>query len=182
MQCSEISEWMSLYLDGLLGQEQAAQLQAHLAQCEACSEEWEAMRSLSSLLKAEPMAIPAPDFAARVAQRVHQGEARRRRLYSSLGVLMGSVGLWAVAGIALSVLFIALWQAPIRIILSEVGLPLARNAPSALTALGSALRSVVDELYARPTGLLLLGYAILALAVTLLWTRVVFRRWQHVIQ
>ena len=76
----------------------------------------------------------------------------------------------------------ALWQAPISIILSEVGLPLARNAMSTLAALGSALRSAVDELYARPTGLLLVGYAELALGVTLLWTRVVFRRWQHVIR
>ena len=108
MQCSEISECMSLDLDRLLGQEQAARMQAHLAQCEACHEEWEAMRSLSSLLRAEPMATPAPDFTGRVAQLLRQRQARRRRLYSSLGVLMGSVGLWAVVGVALSLVLIIL--------------------------------------------------------------------------
>jgi predicted anti-sigma-YlaC factor YlaD len=182
MQCSEISEWMSLYLDGLLGQEQAAQLQAHLAQCEACREEWEAMRSLSSLLKTEPMAIPAPDFAARVAQRVHQREARRRRLYSSLGVLMGSAGLWTLAGVGVSFLLIALWQEPIRIALSAVGLPLARNILTIVAALASTLRSALYELSTRPTGLILLGYAMLAFGLTLLWTHVVFRRREHVLQ
>lgn len=182
MQCPEISEWMSLHLDGLLGQEQAAHLRAHLAQCEACREEWNAMRSLSSLLRAEPMVTPAPDFTARVTQRLHQRQAGRRRLYSSFGVLMGSVGLWAFTGVVLSLLFIVFWQAPMRIILSQVGLPLIRNTSSSLAALGNALCSAVYELSLRPAGLLLLGHAILALGLTLLWTHVVFRRWKHVPQ
>jgi anti-sigma factor RsiW len=182
MQCSETSEWMSLCLDGLLSQEQAAHLQAHVGQCEACREEWEAMRSLSSLLQAEPMATPSPDFVVRVTRRLQQREARRRRLYSSLGVLMGSVGLWAVVGVALSLLVVVLWQAPLRIILSDVGLPLVGKALFTLGALGKALRSAAFELAARPTGLLLLGYVILALGLTLLWTRVAFRRREHVLQ
>jgi predicted anti-sigma-YlaC factor YlaD len=175
MQCSEISEWMSLYLDGLVSQEQGAQLQAHVAQCQACGGEWEAMRSLSSLLRAEPMAIPAPGFTARVAQRLHRRQALRRRLLSSLGVLMGSVGLWAIVGLALSLVLIVLWQAPMRIILSEVAIPLARSAVATRAALGRALRSALDELSLRPTGLFLLGYAVLALGLTLLWTRIVFQ-------
>jgi anti-sigma factor RsiW len=175
MQCSEISEWMSLYLDGLVSQEQGAQLQAHVAQCPACGGEWEAMRSLSSLLSAEPMAIPAPGFTARVAQRLHRRQTRRRRLYSSLGVLMGSVGLWAIVGVVLSLVFIVLWQAPMRIILSEVAIPLARNTLATLAALSRALRSATTELSLRPTGLFLLGYAVVALGLTLLWTRVVLQ-------
>lgn len=175
MQCSEIGERMSLHLDGLLSQEQGAQLQAHVAQCQACGEEWEAMRALSSLLRAEPMANPAPGFTARVAQRLHRRQARRRRLYSSLGVLMGSVGIWAIVGVALSLLFVVLWQAPMRIILAEVAMPLAQNTLAALAALGRALRSASDELSLRPTGLFLLGYAVLAAGLTLLWTRIVFQ-------
>ena len=133
------------------------------------------MRSLSSLLRAEPIAIPAPGFTARVAQRLHRRQARRRRLLSSLGVLMGSVGLWAIVGLALSLVLIVLWQAPMRIILSEVAIPLARSTVAALAALGRALRSAAGEL-SRPTGLFLLGYAIVAWGLTLLWTRIVFQR------
>jgi len=177
MRCSESSEWMSLYLDGLLSWEQAQHLQAHLAQCEACRKEWEAMCWLSSFLKAEPVAAPAPDFAAKVALRLRQREARRRRLYSGMGVIVGSVGLWALAGAALLLLFIVLWQPLIRIALFGAGLSLLNDVLSVLAVLGKALWSVAYALSAGPTWLALLGYAALALGLLMLWTRIVFRRW-----
>jgi len=172
---------MSPYLDGLLSAEQALPLQVHLADCEACAEEWEAMCWLSSWLKAEPMASPAPDFTTQVVRRLQQRETRRR-LYSSLGVCMGSMGLWALAGAVLLLLFIALWHPLIRVALLDVGLSLAKDVLSILAVLGKALCLVVYALAARPTSLLLLGYAILALGLTALWAHVVFQRWRHVLQ
>ena len=190
MQCSESSEWMSLHLDGLLDQEQALRLEAHLAACEACRQEWEAMRWLSSFLKAEPVAAPKPDFTARIALRLRQREARRRRLHSSIGVLIGSVGLWALAGAAVLLLFTMLWQPPIRVVLLEAGLALINDVLSTLAVLGQALYAAAYALAVRPTlwaqafdgkaWLLLLGYAFLALGLTALWMRIVFQRRRYV--
>ncbi len=176
MQCSEISEWMSRRLDSGLSQEQVTQLKVHLARCAACGEEWETLRSLSSQLRAEPLVTPAAGFTARVMQRLQQRHAHRRRLYGSVSVLMGSVGLWSVAAIAVALLFIALWQPLIRIVVLDVLRPLVAKALSILVILAQALYAVIHELSMRPTWLLLLGYALLALGLTVLWAHVVLRR------
>ena len=180
MHCSDCSQQLSMWLDELLDQEQAARLQDHLAACEGCRAEWEAMRRVSSLLETEPSFAPAPDFTARVVLRLQQRDARRRRVRSTLGVLMGSVGLWAIAGMALLLLFGLLWRAPMRIIWSSVVLPVSRNASSVLPALTRAVASAAYELATRPSTLLVLGYALLAVGLTVLWTRIVFRPRQHV--
>jgi len=180
MQCSESSEWMSLHLDGLLDQEQAQLLREHLAQCDTCAEEWKALRWLSSTLKAEPMATPAPDFTSRVVLHIKQYEARRCRLYSSLGVVLGSVGLWAIAGAALLSIFIMLWQPLIRLVIFGAGLPLLNDALSILALLGKALWSAIYALSTRPTWMLMLGYFALTLTLVSLWARIVIRRWSTV--
>ena len=61
MQRCEYSESMSLCLDGLLSQADEAGLQAHLAHCEPCRGEWEAMCWASSALRAEPAVSPGAD-------------------------------------------------------------------------------------------------------------------------
>jgi len=182
MHCSDISEWISLRLDNGLSQEQVTQLEVHLARCAACGEEWETLRSLSSQLAAEPMVTPAADFTARVLQRLQQRQAHRRRLYGSLSVLMGSVGLWSVAALAVALLFIVLWQRLIRIVVLDVLQPLAAKALSILVILAQALYAVIRELSMRPTWLLLLGYALLALGLIVLWAHVALRRREPVPQ
>jgi len=127
------------------------------------------------MLHAAAVVTPAAGFTGRVVQRLDQREARRRRLFSSVGVLMGSVGLWAIAGMALLLLFGLLWRAPMRIIWSSVVLPVSRNASSVLPALTRAVASAAYELATRPSTLLVLGYALLAVGLTVLWTRIVFR-------
>jgi len=180
MLCSEIHEWMSLHADGLLDQEQAACLQAHLLACADCRQHWEAMCAVSRLLEAAPMAVPAPGFALRVTRRLEQRSARRRRVFSVLGVLFGSAGLWTATGVAMATLVVILWRAPLQILWTAAGLPLARNMLSMAKVLLNALYAVASELSRRPTALILFGYAILALGLALLWTQVVFRRGQQI--
>lgn len=182
MRCSESSEQMSLYLDGLLNHEQALSLQAHLAHCEVCRREWEAMCWLSSFLEGEPVVTPAPDFTAGVLLRLRQREARRRRLYSSLGVCIGSVSLWMLAGVALSLLLIVLWRPLIRVVVFDVGLSLVHEIMSIVAVLGKAVYSITYALSVQSAWLLVLGYAVLALGLTVLWVHIVFRRWRHVLQ
>ncbi len=180
MPCSETHERMSLQLDNLLDQEQAAQLQAHLAECAACRQEWDAMCAVSKLLEAAPMAMPAPGLSLRVTRRVERRAARRRRVLSILGVLLGSAGLWMAAGLLTAALLAVLWRAPLQVLWTAVGLPLARNALSIMGVLLNALYAVSSELSRRPTAIILLGYAVVAFGLTLLWTQVVFRRGQQV--
>jgi anti-sigma factor RsiW len=175
MHCSDCSQQVSLYLDGLLDQEQVVRMKDHVAECEVCRAEWEAMRWVSSLLEAEPSLAPAPEFTARVVLRLQQREARRRRVRSSIGVLMGSVGLWAIAAVALGLVLAVLWQPLLRVLWADVVLPLADHAFAIMSVLGRALYAVARELCTRPTLLLLPGYALLALTLSALWTRVVLR-------
>jgi predicted anti-sigma-YlaC factor YlaD len=182
MQCSRCDELMSLRLDGLLSSDQEQQLQAHLVDCQACREQWAVVSWLSLRLQAEPLATPASDFTARVTARLEQREARRRRLYSSIGICVGSVGLWAVAAVAVLLLFGVLVDSSLRTVLVDVVLSLGQNVLAFVTVLGKALWSVVYAVLTSPAGLLVLGYAVLAAALAALWTRVVFRRWSHVLQ
>jgi len=179
MHCSEYSEWISLCLDGLLSQDETQQLQKHVSQCGACRQEWEVMSHLSAVLQAEPAATPASDFAARVTLRLDQRVARQRRLYSGIGLCVGSVGLWASAGLSLLLLSVALWQPLIRVAVLNVGLPLLNNTLALLATLGKALWSGAYALSTRPTWLLLFGYALFALGLAILWARVVLRGWRH---
>jgi len=182
MQCSKWGELMSLHLDSLLSPDQLQQLQVHLTQCQTCHEQWETISWLSSLLEAEPAATPAPDFTDKVTARLEKRAARRRRLYSSVGVCIGSVGLWASAAMAVLLIFAFLVDPSMQTILVDVALSLGQNSLAFLTVLGKALWSVVYAVVTRPAGLLVLGYALLAAALAAFWTRVVFRRWGHVPQ
>jgi anti-sigma factor RsiW len=175
MHCSDCSQQISLHLDGVLDQEQTVRLQGHVAECEVCRAEWEAMRWVSSLLESEPSLTPAPEFTAMVVFRLQQREARRRRVRSSIGVLMGSVGLWAIAAVALALALAALWQPLLRVLWSDVLLRLADHAIAIVAVLGRALYAVARELCTRPTLLLVPGYALLALTLSALWTGVVLR-------
>lgn len=65
-----VREWLQAYHDGELTAKQAARVEEHLAVCEACCEELEALAELSTLLQAAPAAQPAlseEQFAAQVA-------------------------------------------------------------------------------------------------------------------
>lgn len=179
MQCSEYSEQISLELDDLLDETQAARLQVHLAQCDSCRAEWETMRRLSSVLESEPLLCPTAGFSDRVAARLQRREERRRRLRGGLGMMAGSIGLWGVFVLVLGLMFAVLWQPLLHLVWVDAVLPLLQNAVNILVLLGRALYAVVRELFTRPTWLLLPGYVLMALGLFALWTRIVARRRWH---
>jgi anti-sigma factor RsiW len=166
---------MSQHLDNALDQEQVHQLQTHVAKCKSCRAEWVAMRSASSLLKAEPVVAPEADFAARVARRVQQHDVHRRRLRSSIRVFIGSMALWGAAAMMLTLLFAAFWQPLLGVLWMDVAMPLATNALSVVRVLGGVLYTVLYDLANRPAWLLMLCDALLALALVALWSHIVVR-------
>jgi len=168
---------MSLSLDGLLSESEEAGLQAHLAGCESCRRQWEAMCWVSSALRAEPAVSPAPDLTLRVTARIAQREARRQRVRGSVRLLSGALGLWASAGLASIVVLLLLWQPPWYVLLLNVLLPVTRVVLSTLAVLGNALLSVLRALSREPLIPLLALYAAVAVVCTRLWMRVVSTRW-----
>ena len=76
--------WWIRALDGELTADERRAWNAHLAQCERCRLEWNALVDLDQLLAATPAPLPAPDFVAQTATRVKR-TAWRRRLARLLG-------------------------------------------------------------------------------------------------
>ncbi len=173
MSCSRWSEWMSLRLDGLLARDQEEALLAHLAACQACQQQWEAMSWASSLLTSEPVVKPPADFTAKVERRLRQRELLRGRLMGSLKVCVGSVSIWGSAAAIALVLLTTLWTPSLRAVTLHVGFPLLANSVSMLSIVTRAGIAGARALCTTSTALLLFGYICLALALVASWTRVV---------
>ena len=95
---NHVTEWLNAYLDGELHGNWLHTVEAHLAECEACSAELQSLRDLSGLLHK----VPAPEFTSpeRFAANVNlllpqrPVTAPRSRLFE-IGWWMIPVGLLA---------------------------------------------------------------------------------------
>ncbi len=69
MDCRQVQEMLSAYLDGELDAVRQEQVARHLAGCEACRREYQVWQQLWESLLAEPVAAPT-DLTARVVARL----------------------------------------------------------------------------------------------------------------
>lgn len=76
MDRSHVVEQLGLYADGMLTAAEAERVDAHLAGCESCRAEWEALRYTLDLLRSVPGEEPPEDLAASIMAQV-RAEARR---------------------------------------------------------------------------------------------------------
>ncbi|HUB20469.1 MAG TPA: zf-HC2 domain-containing protein [Acidobacteriaceae bacterium] len=100
MNCELAQESIVLSVYGELPDERAHQLEQHLAQCERCRQEMEAVAALQKAMSVMPVADPSPSLLARTRLRLDealdampQGGFFRRvsqRLRRSLGILQGA--------------------------------------------------------------------------------------------
>lgn len=96
---NHVTEWLNAYLDGELQGNRLQHVQEHLAACEVCQDELDALQSLSGLLQA----VPLPDFPSpeRFATQVNLLLPQKRtatpnsRIFE-IGWWMIPVGLLAV--------------------------------------------------------------------------------------
>jgi len=82
---------MASYLEGELSLDARALFDAHLDQCEVCSQELAEMRETVRLLRNLPTPEPPPDFVTQVMQRIEAGDGQPGwfgRLLDSLGQLL----------------------------------------------------------------------------------------------
>jgi len=170
-------EAMSAYLDGLLSVEEAGRLREHIAACDSCGRQWEAMQWVVARFEAEPPVLAPAGFTGSVLSRIEKEQARRRLLLGTVGVLFSSLGYWVMAGAMLVAGWYLLGQPLTRLALFGAGSSAAWNIISACLSLARALWSVgalLAERVATPVGLC---YGLAGFALTLLWARIVFPRW-----
>jgi anti-sigma factor RsiW len=95
-QNEQISELMSMALDGLLDADGERTLQKHVAICATCQAEWQAMQQVSTLFQQSEMIGPPLGFAIRVDRRLAEKEKTRRRTFGGLALLTSSLSLAGV--------------------------------------------------------------------------------------
>lgn len=82
MDCRQVQELLSAYLDGELPAPQQEMVARHLASCQACRRELQIWQQLWEALLREPVAAPA-DLAARVVARL---PGRQRQWWQHLAL------------------------------------------------------------------------------------------------
>jgi len=173
MRCHDAHEWMSLKLDRRLPADLERELQAHLANCPACAEEWSTWQEIANLFEGAPLAEPPEDLAARVLLRLEARPHWSALLCSLLALLAGLV--------AISALFLAPWaqacSLALRVILTPGALGAISHAvadvvrPLALAA--EAVRIAVRAVVTPKSALAALGYGAVLLAALAGWLRLV---------
>ncbi len=168
----EISQQISLALDGALSLEEERQLRAHLQECPACATLWEEMRGVSGLFERPPLLAPPPLLAARVMRRIERRERWRawmRRLAVSLLVLILLAMVLAIPLMGLSTLAVnhpALSQAVFRALVRA-----AEIAQALWLGLGILARAFLG----RGEWLILAVWLVLAVAAGVGWMRLLRR-------
>lgn len=108
----QMSEFMSLALDGLLPADDLQRLHDHLATCPLCQAEWQAMQQVSALFEQAPLVGPPLGFALRVDRRLEEKVRKQRRTFGSVAMLTGSLSLATVtvAAVVIIALGVLAWS------------------------------------------------------------------------
>jgi len=70
VQCHDICELLSAYIDGMLDSSQAARVEEHIASCAVCKMEYEDLRTAVDLVRGLPEVAPPPEFHDRLQQKL----------------------------------------------------------------------------------------------------------------
>ncbi len=77
MKCRRAKNLIDAWVDGALDEARRAELEAHLASCEACEREASALTRSLEMLRHAPVETPAENFAWRVRLAIHRERQRR---------------------------------------------------------------------------------------------------------
>ncbi len=179
MNCGQLSQLMSLSLDDALDGAQTSLLRSHLAECSACQVEWAAMQQVSHLLSSAPMIAPPPGFTLRVTQRLDSRETKRRELFGGMALVMGSLSLTSLLIPLVAGMFILLWQACNHPSLLSRIVYLVTRLVTLLNPLLEAGRLMLTVLFPTPGLLILFVYAVVVLALTIVWLRLTAGLWSR---
>ena len=105
MNCDEVKEGLSGFLESDLSEGRMAQIRDHLARCQSCSEERRRIEAGWELLRAWPEVEPSRDLAGRIWARIEQDEPVFKGRFQ-----WGSWPTWApVGGLVAATILITIW-------------------------------------------------------------------------
>ncbi len=102
MQCKQATQMMSERLDGRLGEQETTLLEEHLAGCDLCRAEWDAMQKLDLLFSSAPMVQAPLRVRVQVMNRLNRRTQTRRTLVGGAALALGTIALAALALIPLA--------------------------------------------------------------------------------
>ncbi len=199
MRCRDAELVLALYLDERCGGPLPADVDAHLAACPACHDEWMTLRRVETLFARVPLAEPAPGFAATVLAHLDSagltlapaGARRQRRLTRcrllggglvlALGLVLlaamaSALIVWGLAAYALSILVPACLQDPGLINTVQNLLGQIEFWSTTLFGALQAVMGAIMPLLATGTVIFILMSG-LAYALTLSWGWLIGRVW-----
>jgi predicted anti-sigma-YlaC factor YlaD len=176
-QDEQISELMSLALDGLLVAKDEQELQRHLAVCPACRAEWQAMEDISALFEGSEMVGPPLGFAIRVDRRLVEKEKKRRQAFGGLALLTSSLSLAAVTvtALAMIVLGIVAWQSLGSVPAIHQGAEAVSQVASGMGLMGKGVTLFLKDLLLRYGPPLLVLTGVVLVLLTGIWAWLVTR-------
>ncbi|MBM7855819.1 anti-sigma factor RsiW [Desulfohalotomaculum tongense] len=71
MNCQDVSDNLSAYLDDELSKEEARHIAEHLLVCHHCRTQWEELKRASSLLRHMPEVVPPPQFRSSLREKLY---------------------------------------------------------------------------------------------------------------
>lgn len=174
----QVTEMMSLALDGLLDQGGRQRLQQHLDTCPTCRTEWQAMQAVSSLFEESALVGPPLGFAVRVERKLEAQQKKRRQTFGRVAVLTSSLSLAGVtlAAVCLVVLGIVAWQWLADLQSVQTGLDAASQVASGMGLVGKGASLFLGDLLLRYGAPLLFALGAGVAVLVGLWTWFFVRR------
>lgn len=174
----QITEMMSLALDGLLDEAGQERLQQHLAGCPACREEWEAVQAVSALFERSALVGPPLGFALRVERKLEAKQKKRRQAFGGIAVLTSWLSLAGVTVgvICLLVLGFVAWQWMGDQPSVRLGIEAASHVASGLGLMGKGTSLFLGDLLLRFGAPLLFALSAGVAVLVALWTWFFVRR------
>ena len=170
---------MSEWLDARLDAESTGRLQEHLATCSECRTRWHALRHVSSVFQSAEVALPPPDFTARVMQRIQAAEPVARRPVFALRSATLAWGTLAATLILLCTMVVFYGSTPAQVSgdsgpslnFVSLSMQISNAALQAATAVGSVLSiaAKLGQMVPGPALVLIfawLGIGTIALSIT----------------
>ncbi len=167
------AEQISLWLDNELSPSEIKGLQHHLAQCDACTQFYEAMKQVDHVLSNAPMAAPAPGFIQRFEARLTHHQVKQGRMWLGMTILALSTFVMLIAGGIFGWLVLSGWG-------TDWILPTFYTYLGRLGALVNETRAVVNlsALFFKVSLMMMQepvfwGFVAVTLALVALWIRIV---------
>jgi predicted anti-sigma-YlaC factor YlaD len=179
MNCQNARLLMSEWLDARLDANSIVGLREHMTTCPNCRAHWHALQHVSSVFQSADVAMPPPDFTARVMQRIQAAQPVARRPLLAVRTATLAWGTLAATLFLLCTMVVFYGSTPSQpgsasgpsLNFVSLSMQISDSAIQAATAVGGAISiaSRLGDIVPRPALVLIfawLGIGTIALSIT----------------